>query len=508
MEAAKYLTAHGFTVYVVSGTDRDADRVMIAEVLGIPYRQIIGSDVYTVGTDQGDSGYLEYQYSGTDVPVRTDVGIIKNVKSSKPMQMAQELGQQPVIAFGNSTGDTSMFMYTTCQNRYRSAAFCIVPDDDAREVAYPDKVETLTALCEANGWYTVSMKDDFATIYGDDVTRTDATPWLDRMLELLQADNGTDAADAADAAPDYSNPAMWAYLGTEEQGEADVFFIAPTNVLGDADYLNVDVSNADDLYAIRWAIAMQTGIYNTDARFYAPYYRQVTLACYELPEEEEAPCLAIAEQDVLNAFAWYMEHENNGRPVIIAGFSQGADMGLRLLKAYGQDEAFQSVFVAAYLIGWRVTEEDLIEYPSLKMAQGETDTGVIISFECEAESVTGSFIVPEGVFTYSINPLNWRTDSTVATKEENPGFVQPGMDGSVVTEIPQLCGCYIDPVRGTLKVTDVTPEQYPPLLTLLPEGSYHIYDYMFFYRSLQENVVNRLEAWLLENQPAEAVPAA
>ena len=74
----------------------------------------------------------------------------------------------------------------------------------------------------------------------------------------------------ADVAPDYSNPTMLAYPGMDEQGEADVFFIAPTNVMGSADYLNVDLSNADDLYAIRWAIAMQTGTYNTDARFYQP----------------------------------------------------------------------------------------------------------------------------------------------------------------------------------------------------------------------------------------------
>ena len=305
---------------------------------------------------------------------------------------------------------------------------------------------------------------------------------------------------AESPAPDYNDPAMWAYLGETglEEGtpDADVFFIAPTNVIGSADKLNADITDKDELYAIQWSVAMQTGIYNTDARFYAPYYRQITLACYELSDEEAAPSISLAEQDVLNAFAWYMEHENNGRPVIIAGFSQGADMGLRLLKAYAGDEAFQKQLVAAYLIGWRVTDEDLAECPALKMAQGETDTGVIITFECEAEEVTGSFIVPENVFTYSINPLNWRTDSTVALKEENPGFVQPGRDGSVIAEIPQLCGCYIDPVRGTLKVTDVTPEEYLAILSLLPKGSYHIYDYMFFYRALQANVVNRIEAFL------------
>lgn len=89
VEAAQYLQAHGFTVYVCSGTDREADRIMIAEIIGIPYRQVIGSDCYTVASGQGDAEYLHYQYTGTDVTVRTDIPIIKNVKSSKPMQLMQ-----------------------------------------------------------------------------------------------------------------------------------------------------------------------------------------------------------------------------------------------------------------------------------------------------------------------------------------------------------------------------------------------------------------------------------
>lgn len=195
VEAAQYLQNHGFTVYVCSGTDRDADRIMIADIIGIPYRQVIGSDCYTVASGQEDREYLDYQYTAEDVAVRTATTIIKNVKSSKPMQIMQELGQRPVVAFGNSTGDTSMFTVTTYQNPYRSIAFCVLPDDDEREVAYFDKAEKLRALCDANNWHPVSMKQDFATIYGDDVTLNLAnTPWLDLMLEMLENLQLADAA--------------------------------------------------------------------------------------------------------------------------------------------------------------------------------------------------------------------------------------------------------------------------------------------------------------------------
>ena len=303
-------------------------------------------------------------------------------------------------------------------------------------------------------------------------------------------------ANCTEITLDYSDMANWAYYGSEEDRAVDVFFIAPTNVLGDSDHLTADLTNEDEKTAILASIGMQTGIYNETCRFYAPYYRQITMAAYELSETEREAYLVSAYADIKAAFARYMEQENNGRPFIIAGFSQGADHGLRLLKDYMQDSDFADKLIAAYLIGWRVTDEDLKEVPDLKMAQGETDTGVIISFDCEAEYVDDTIIVPKGVFTYSINPLNWKTDDTPASKETNLGYVYPASDGSVKTEINQLCGAYIDPERGTLKVTDITPEDYPAVLSIFPEGSYHIYDYEFFYRNLQENVAVRTESYL------------
>lgn len=121
---------------------------------------------------------------------------------------------------------------------------------------------------------------------------------------------------------------------------------------------------------------------------------------------------------------------------------------------------------------------------------------MIISFNSEAEFVTDSLLIPAGTRTLAINPLNWKTDSTPAGKAENLGACFTDYDGSIVTEIPQLCGAYIDPIRGALKVTDVTPEEYPPVLTIFSDGVYHLYDYQFFYRNLQENVGVRLEAYL------------
>lgn len=60
--------------------------------------------------------------------------------------------------------------------------------------------------------------------------------------------------------------------------------------------------------------------------------------------------------------------------------------------------------------------------------------------------------------------------------------------------IPDLCGAYIGS-WGELVVTDVSPEDYPPGLDIFPKGAYHVYDYMFFFTNLNQNVADRTAAY-------------
>lgn len=292
----------------------------------------------------------------------------------------------------------------------------------------------------------------------------------------------------------YASPLLWAEKGTESDRPVDVFLVGATSDLGQDGTFQSTPYLPTDRYWQSELLNLQRGLYEADCRIYAPYYRQVCLSAYYLSDVERGPYFAVAYEDVREAFSWYLSQENQGRPLILAGYSQGADMALRLLEEFG--EAISSQLVAAYLIGWRVTEEDLTEYPFLRMAQGETDTGVIISFNTEADFVADSIIVPQGGYTYGINPLNWKTDDTLATAEENPGSCFLHMDGSISQEIPALTGCYRSPERGTLIVTDISPEDYPPGEPLFVAGCYHNYELQFYYRSVQKNVHTRIEAFL------------
>ncbi|MBQ7900617.1 MAG: DUF3089 domain-containing protein [Clostridia bacterium] len=302
---------------------------------------------------------------------------------------------------------------------------------------------------------------------------------------------------------DYALHDNWAYFAQGDNKESDVFLVAPTVYAGTetSHYLSLDDEKTKASFL--GALNMERGIYDESARLYAPYYRQVGLNVYELPGDEREEYLTNSYKDVKDAFLYYFEHENNGRPYILAGFSQGADIVLRLIKDLFDDEKYTQNFVAAYPIGWAYTEDEVKKYPQLKPAQGETDTGVIITFNSEAEFVTRSLMVDENEKTYAINPLNWKTDSTPADKSLNLGAAFTDYSGNITKEIPQLTGAYLDPKRGVLKVTDVLPEDYPPRFSIFEEGVYHVYDYQFFFRNLQENVNKRVDTFI-ENSSSNA----
>ncbi len=312
--------------------------------------------------------------------------------------------------------------------------------------------------------------------------------------DVSSAESTSQTVHEQSSTPDYSDETNWAYWSIGDSKSADLFMICPTVDMKDEDMMSV--TDEDSRKHFVGALNTERGIYEESTRMFAPFYRQASMRTTSYEEAEREKILMTAYGDVSAAFAYYLEHENNGRPIILAGFSQGADMCYRLLEEYFGDEELYSQLVAVYAIGWRCTKEMTEKYPQIVPAKGRNDTGVVISFDCEAENVADTFINPSGSWTYSINPLNWKTDSTKADKSENHGACFTGYDGVIKSETAGLCGCYIDEGRGVLKVTDVTPEDYPSKVPGLPEGSYHLYDCQFFFRDLKANVSERLEAYM------------
>ena len=170
VEVIKYLQANDFRVYVVTGSDRPAMRVMAGDVLGLPYSQIIGTNPDIRASHQGYTPTDDYAYRHDDHLVRGQL-TTKNLKMNKVVVIEHEIGQQPVLAFGNSGGDTSMLNYAITGNKYKSMSFLVICDDLKRELGNEKKAAGCVQLAAKNGWQPISMRDDFKTIYGDNVRR-------------------------------------------------------------------------------------------------------------------------------------------------------------------------------------------------------------------------------------------------------------------------------------------------------------------------------------------------
>ena len=183
LEVIDYLQDNDFRVYVCSGSDRAICRALLEGMIDIPYANIIGMDVVYDATGQGDTDGLDYVFKADDDVVRTDRLIIKNLKMNKVRQIIQDIGQQPVLSFGNSGGDVSMHMFTISNNAYRSAAFMLIADDETRDYGNEKKVQSLKKQWEDYGFNVISMKNDFRTIYGDDVVKTGSFRWAEELAE-------------------------------------------------------------------------------------------------------------------------------------------------------------------------------------------------------------------------------------------------------------------------------------------------------------------------------------
>ena len=172
LQVFDYLAANGFTYYVVSGSDRFICRAL-TESIGIAPNRVIGMDVRLQSTAQSTEAGVNYTMGKEEDIIRTDELIIKNLKTNKVLQIAQEIGKVPVLSFGNSGGDCAMHNYCLGNTAHKTLAFMLIADDDERDHANRDKALLLGEQWREAGYQVISMHDDFKTIYGTGVEKTE-----------------------------------------------------------------------------------------------------------------------------------------------------------------------------------------------------------------------------------------------------------------------------------------------------------------------------------------------
>ncbi len=293
---------------------------------------------------------------------------------------------------------------------------------------------------------------------------------------------------------DYFDASNWMYQGNDTDYAVDVFYLYPT-VIDDANQPDVAKMNDKAKWIAGKAFQKTGAAFESYCNIYAPYYRQVNLTkAKEIGNSDlEKFCRSNGPgADVFAALDYYFAHFNNGKPFILVGHSQGSTLLKYVLDTYMKKHPeYQKQMIATYVVGISVTQEWLNENPHLKFAQGERDTGVIISWNTEGPNPTGkNLVVEEGAI--AINPINWRRDETPATVTENRGSLLVDMTTWTATPVFGIADATVNLKRGTVVCTTSQDYSNPDVFG---NQSFHSHDYDFYFENIKENGRMRIASY-------------
>ena len=209
LELVDLLQKNEFTIYVVTATERNIVRRLVSGVLDIAPAQVIGTEYGYTAIGQGDAKDADYTFQPEDAIVFDGNYYGENAKTSKVDAIVREIGQQPVLAFGNSSGDLAMEIYTISGNPYRSAAYMVLADDEVREYGNAASAAEKKAGYEAQGIGTISMRDDWKTIYGDGVTKNLMARYTLEQVVILSRHNLRAPLSSNGSVPSELTPHEW-----------------------------------------------------------------------------------------------------------------------------------------------------------------------------------------------------------------------------------------------------------------------------------------------------------
>lgn len=301
-----------------------------------------------------------------------------------------------------------------------------------------------------------------------------------------------------DGKPDYSDLDYWAAhpwkrdpsdsipkpLRNEwRDSSVDVFFLHPTtytslkkkkgqNAFIDDAYLNAKTDYSTILY--------QASVFNQQCRVFAPRYRQAHIQTFFMTDKEKAAeAFALAYEDLKTSFEYYMQHWNNGRPIIIASHSQGSLLAERLLKEFFEAKPLQRKLVAAYVIGWPVPKD---YFQELKMCADSLETGCICSWRTFRNDYVPIWLQKENGNSYVTNPLSWTTDNSFVSRKNNKG--------SVLKDFNKIYPHTTDARIGNGLLYTRKPK-FPWSFMFLTKN-YHVGDINLYYVNLRENISRRI----------------
>ena len=301
---------------------------------------------------------------------------------------------------------------------------------------------------------------------------------------------------------DYNSPESWLplppHFQTKKQ-DVDVFWVFPTILSDDSTYL-MDYKDTSLQKKAIWTLVEQASIFDGLANIYSPYYRQNNVKINPLMLTDAKPIFELGQNDLIAAFDHFMKNFNKGeRPIILAAHSQGSVRVVELSKAgellTGNKNLLKKL-VAAYVIGYSITQSDIEVNPLIKISENATETSCFITYNTlsdeEGKENQAPTVIPG---TFVVNPLNWKTDTTFATANENISAVFfKHNEPTNPARYPNFAA--VQKKGNALIITNISnPEELPATSVTFPEGVYHMYDYAIFYENLRKNVNDRINAY-------------
>ena len=308
---------------------------------------------------------------------------------------------------------------------------------------------------------------------------------------------------------DYSLKKHWLSQPENPDKPVDLIYLYPSSCQDIRAGVICKVDNKSMIWSARRNFAQQATVFGPVANLYAPFWRQVNAMKLSAMSFEEVDQAEWAEPrtDVYAALDHYFKNLNQGRPYILAGHSQGSRLCYMVLSEYMQEHPdYYKNMIAAYCLGDSLTKGYLEKNPHVRAAQAADDVGVVVSWNTEGPENKGkpSLVVSPGAV--AINPLNWRTDDTPASAEQNLGSYKPYLLFPRLKKLRVNADAVIDPERGTVIVTD--PRLKNCAITAIPgfkkfesvfgPASYHGCDYSFFYKNIRRNARTRIKAWFAD----------
>lgn len=161
----------------------------------------------------------------------------------------------------------------------------------------------------------------------------------------------------------------------------DCFYVYPTVSLDATG--NSDMNPGPEEQRV---VQAQFARFGSQCRPYAPLYRQVTLTALRalLTGKQMTVDRALVYNDVLDAWKYYLEHDNKGRGVVLIGHSQGSNVLIELIKQEIDGKPIQDRIVSALLLGMNVAVPKGKDvggaFQKMPLCHSAHQTGCVISY--------------------------------------------------------------------------------------------------------------------------------